>query len=148
MGKNKLPKAGMLLALGALAGYAASLFVPDKVRKEHKKQIKEKTEELKKILQDENERQRIREVFERYTEESVVSYRLAKSQLTSRLASLKDKVADIDREKYVEAVTQVIEELKAGKGISEKETKKLKKLFESDWEKIKKAIEVGKKGKK
>lgn len=135
MAKNK--SMGLVFALGAAAGYIATLFLSDSTKLKHKKVMKDKARDLERIMKDPNERQRVIDVFKEYSDESASYYRQAKENLVSGLASLKGGVTDIDKKKYQRVLDDIIEDFKQTKKIPTKQLDRLRTTLEADYVRIK-----------
>lgn len=125
---------------GTIVGYIASLFVPAKTKTDHKKKVKNIALSINKIYQDENERERIKEAFEKYTKESVATYRQAKKNFVINLAKLKATAETIDKSKYKDVLTKTIKQIASQQSVSVKQFDKFKTMLLSDFDKLKSAL--------
>ncbi len=130
---------GVAVLLGAIIGYLVSLFVPDKTRRQHKKALTSQAEQLKDLLTDPEEREKIKAIFGKHTTKAQSTYQEAKDHLISNLTDLKGTIADIDKAKYQKAVTKAVSQIKKDKKLPTKQLTKLKKYLEQDFSRLKPA---------
>lgn len=136
---KKSSKFGFGVIVGSLIGGLTAFFFSPKSGKENREMVAHKIEELKKLLEEHEVDTKIKEIFGEATEEVRGLYFKAKDEIISRLAQLKEKIQEIDREKYREIVEGVVANVKDGvEKLSEGEKKliKLKGKLLKDWEKL------------
>jgi hypothetical protein len=128
------------LLLGAALGYAASLFLSPETRAKHRVELERKSRELKDILTDPDERERIREIFEENTDQAHTMYTHTKARLVTFLAGIRGGLQEIDKQKYVQAVDKALTELKKDGELPKKQLDRLRKYLTEDYQKIKDAV--------
>lgn len=128
----------LILVSGLTIGWLASLLTSDKTRKNQQKFIKKQIESISDYLKDTELKQRVTDIFTKYSTESKEIYKTAQKSLITHLTAAKESLEEIDKKKYAKIVGNVIEELKETTSISSKNLEKLKSYFLSDLSKIKK----------
>ena len=133
---KKSPLFGIGLAVGAvLAGLAAFFYNPISGEK-HREQVEEKIKEFEEMLREKEIDKRVKEIYGEITAEVKARYLQTKKMLVKRLAVLKVKIKKIDKEKYLELVNEIVEEVKVEFQHTEEIAKKLKDQLVEDWKKI------------
>lgn len=128
----------LILVSGLTIGWLASLLTSDKTRKNQQKFIKKQIESISDYLKDTELKQRVTDIFTKYSTESKEIYKTAQKSLITHLTAAKESLEEIDKKKYAKIVGGVIEELKETTSISSKNLEKLKSYFLTDLSKIKK----------
>lgn len=136
---KKKSKIGLGLLLGATAGAVAGLFLAPKTGKELRKdakilsdKAKKFADEYKKKLEKEEPSEAAKIVFGDVTDTSVAFMQKANKELSEELGILKEKYSTIDKNKYSEAVKNLIDNYKADKALPEGSLKKLAAYLEKD----------------
>jgi gas vesicle protein len=127
---------GFGMIFGVLAGAVAGLLLSPKTGKQNRELIMKKAKELEKKLEDQHLDKKMKEFVGDTTEETKEVYEKVKSEVIKDLSELKDKIDDIDKEKYVETVKDVIERTKEDHEIPKAKLEKIKKMLEKDWSKL------------
>lgn len=133
---QKSSKFGLGLALGAVLGGIAALFLTPTTGEENRKLVAKKIKELEKLLADEHLDRKVKEIFGEVTEEATELYLKAKKEVIRRLAELKETVESIDREKYEGVVRETVDILKKEAKREGKEMDKLKTELMNEWKKL------------
>lgn len=133
---QKSSKFGLGLALGAVLGGIAALFLTPTTGEENRKLVAKKIKELEKLLADEHLDRKVKEIFGEVTEEATELYLKAKKEVIRRLAELKETVESIDREKYEDVVRETVDILKKEAKREGKEMDKLKAELMDEWKKL------------
>lgn len=135
---NKLlTKTTGTLLVGAAVGYAASLFLSPDTKLKHRQNIEQKTDELKKLLTDKEEQERVKEIFKESSSAAQEKYRRAKFSVISTLSQMRGAIQDIDKQKYTYAVERAVEELKEHGELPKAQLDRLKRYLIEDFQKIK-----------
>jgi len=142
MTKNNGGKMFFAGMLGAIAGVVGGLlFAPESGQKTRGKIVKLTSEIRAKIKSStEDSKERVIEVFGEAGEKSMAKYKKIKGVVADKIATIKSAGEEIDREKYVSLVEDVVAEFKGDFDKTKNSAEKMGKLLKSDWEKIKKAI--------
>jgi gas vesicle protein len=132
-----LTKTTGTLLVGAAVGYAATLLLSPETKEKHKQTIKQKSEELKKLLTDKEEQERVKEIFRENTDATQQKYRQIKTNLVGLLAQTRGAIQDIDKQKYTYAVEKALEELRTEGTMPKAQLERLKRYLIQDFQKIK-----------
>lgn len=138
MSDQKKSKFGLGLIIGTVIGAITALFVAPKTGKEMREEAKKKIDELKKLLEEHQVDEKVREIFGEVTEEAKALYLKAKEWLVEELAQLKETIENIDWEEYRQSVDKVMVRVKKETKKGAKEIEKLKKQLLKEWDKMKK----------
>ena len=139
-----MAKSGKFLAtlMGATIGVIGGLlFAPQsgkKTRDNLKKMLMKLTNEVEGTVKDTKEK--VEEVFGEATEEAMNKYKKIKSAVMDKVADVKTAGKEIDREKYMMIVEDVLDEFKSDLNVTKTGTAKLMTQLKKDWEKIKKVL--------
>lgn len=129
-------KFGLGLALGAVLGGIAALFLTPTTGEENRKLVAKKAKELEKLLADEHLDRKVREIFGEVTDEATELYLNAKKEVIKRLAELKETIESIDKDKYEAVVKDTIDILKKEAKREGKEMDRLKAELMGEWKKL------------
>jgi hypothetical protein len=137
MQKDSTSKNMFVFGLGLVAGwFVKHLFdSPEFARK--KDELLATTDEIRAQLMDSDEAERIKEIFGKTSEELTDSYHEAKEKLISELGMLQVSLESIDKQRYVELVTDVINDVRTNRQLSTDQIEALAKALSSDFTKIK-----------
>ena len=83
---------------------------------------------------------KIRDIFGIYSTEYRDKFEMVREALEKRLIALKKTGANIDSEKYMSVVDEVVTDFKSDINTTKDGFEKLSKYLKKDWEKVKKAI--------
>lgn len=131
MGKSKF---GLGVALGALLGGVAAIFLSPKSGKENREMAKEKLADWKKRFEDKPPQEVAKEIFGTASDEGKKLYEKTQDILNSKLDDLRLKVEEIDHDKYKEVVKEVITKIQKEKEATEERVSKLKNYLLDRWE--------------
>ena len=123
---------GIGMAVGAVAGAVAGLFLAPKAGKE----LREDAMKMYKKLHTEDPKVLAKKVFGDISEESQRLVKKAYEDLSVELAGLKKRYSTIDTAKYKEAVGKVVTTIKKEGTMPEDAMKKLKTFLEDDAKKL------------
>lgn len=135
---KKSSKLGLGLVLGTLIGGLAAFFFSPKSGEENREMVAKKVKQLEKLLKEKEVDKKVKEIFGEATDEAIKLYNQAKTWLIEDLATLKETINEIDKEKYTKAVENVVK--KVGKEAKKdiKQLEKLKKQLMKEWGKLRK----------
>jgi gas vesicle protein len=136
--QKKSSKLGLGLVLGTLIGGLAAFFFSPKSGEENREMVAKKIKQLEKLLKEKEVDKKVKEVFGEVTDEAVKLYNQAKTWLIEDLATLKEAVDEIDKEKYTKAVENVVKRVEKEAKKDVKQLEKLKKQLMKEWEKLRK----------
>ena len=127
---------GLGILLGTVIGGLTAFFLSPSSGKENREEVAKKVKELKRLLQEHELDKKVKEIFGEVTEEAKKFYFNTKDKVIEKVAELKGKVSEIDKEKYAKLVESVVHELKKEAKYTEKILEKLEKNLAEDWKKI------------
>lgn len=140
-----MAKKGKFFMTGLLAGLAGAvgglLFAPQSGKKTR--------DNLKKMLSDLNKgvetgvkdtKDKVMEVFGNASEEAVNKYKEIKSTVMKKVAEVKTAGKEIDKDKYILIVDDVVTEFKDDLKATKTGATKLALQLKKDWEKVKKVL--------
>lgn len=133
---QKANKFGLGLAVGAVLGGIAALFLTPTTGEQNRKLVADKIKELEKLLAEEHLDKKVKEIFGEATTEAKELYLKAKKEVIKRLAELKETIESIDKKKYEEVVKETVEILKKEAKRESHEMEKLKEELLSEWKKL------------
>lgn len=126
----------MTFLSGIAVGVAISVLIPPKVKEDAQHTVEEKAAQLKKLLTDPEERARIKDIFGEVTADTRHKYADVKDSLVSSLASMKGGWDQIDKQKYLYLISDMMEELKSEKTLTLRQIAKLKNYLQDDYTKL------------
>ncbi len=127
---------GLGIFLGTVIGGLTALFLSPSSGKKNREEVVKKVKELKRLLQEHELDKKVKEIFGEVTEEVKNFYLNAKDKVIEKAAELKEKVSEVDKEKYAKLAEMVVHELKKEAKYTEKILEKLEKNLADDWKKI------------
>jgi len=127
-------KFGFGIMIGAVLGGLAAMFLTPKTGKENREIAKKKWSELNKALKTKSKEEIVKDIFGSATKESRKLYDLSQKELNSRLADLKKKYPNIDKNKYLDTVKDVIIRLQDEKEATTKRLSDLSDFLKSRWD--------------
>ncbi|OGK21068.1 hypothetical protein A2866_01930 [Candidatus Roizmanbacteria bacterium RIFCSPHIGHO2_01_FULL_39_8] len=133
---NKKSRFGIGLVVGTVLGALAGLFLAPQSGKETREAVLKKVEELKKELEKMEIDKKVKEIWGEVNEEGRKMYKKASKDLSKKLELVQDKWDQLDKEKYIKMVEDVIESVRKDTSTTPAKLEKLKKAFLRDWEKI------------
>ena len=129
---------GLGLVLGSVLGGLTAFFLSPKSGKENREEVAKKIQELKKLLEEKQIDEIVKDIFGEVTAEAKKAYLGAKEMLIHKLALLKENVKDINKDKYLLLLEEVIAEFKKEAKHTGKVAERLKEQLSSDWKKLNK----------
>lgn len=127
---------GLGLAIGAVAGALAGVFLAPKSGKQNRKDFAKRADELKEKFSEMEVDKKVQDIFGRVSEETRDFYLSATKELLERLSALKGKVEDIDTKKYRKQVEEVLSDFKKKSKQSAKVIDKMRKHLVADWQSL------------
>lgn len=124
---------GLGVLIGAALGSVAAFFLSPKSGPENREMIMKKLESIKKLLKEKSLDEIVMEIFGKVTDEGKRLYTVARDEMNTRLDAMKETVEDIDRDKYVELVDDVIERVKKEGDVSKERLEKLHAFLMNRW---------------
>lgn len=127
---------GLGVVFGTVIGALTAFFLLPSSGKKNREEVAKKVKELKRLLQEHELDKKVKEIFGEATEEVKNFYLNTKDKVIEKAAELKEKVSEIDKEKYAKLVEATVRELKKEAKYTEKILEKLEKNLAEDWKKI------------
>lgn len=90
-------------------GFVSALFLAPKSGKENREEAVKRVQELKNFLQDEKTQKRVKEIFGTAAEDGMKIYDQVRSNVQAKLEDVKD---GLSKEKYMEIVNDVTDQVK------------------------------------
>jgi len=133
---KKSSKFGLGLLLGTVIGGITALFLSPNTGEENREIVAKKINELRKLLEEKEVDKKVKEIFGEVTEEAKNLYMRAKEELIEALARLKESIENIDREKYMSVVEDVMKKVQKETKREVKQLEKLKNHLLEEWNKL------------
>lgn len=133
---KKPSKFGLGLLIGSVLGGIAAFFLSPTSGPENREMVAKKIKELEKLMEEKEVDKHIKEIFGEVTEEVKLIYEKAKTELIKRLAELKETVQNIDKEKYMNVVEDVMTKIKKETKKDIRQLEKLKSQLIREWSKL------------
>lgn len=133
MSDKKTSKFGLGLLFGSILGGLAAFFLSPNSGKENREVVLKKMRELMKDLEDLELDKKVKEIWGEASVEGKKIYKAARKELVVKLESVKDAWDELDKEKYVEMVEDVVQELKKETPKAADKLMRLKDSFVRDW---------------
>ncbi len=141
MSKNK---GSFFLAglLGAVAGAIGGLLLAPQSGKETRKDIMRLANEIsKKIKVGAGEtKKRVTEIYGEATDEAMEKYSNVRNAVIAKVASIKTASGEIDKEKYLKVVDEVVGDFRSDLNGTKNGVAKITTYLKNDWSKIKGAL--------
>lgn len=131
---------GALLG-GVAIGFGLSMLLSPEQKSKAKHKLQSGAEELKKLMTDPAERDRIKDVFGDMTADSRRKYAEIKDSVVSSLQDVKDGWQSIDKDKYLALVNDSLDELRTEQKLTVRQLNKLRKYLESDYQRLKNNVD-------
>jgi len=128
--------------IGAVAGAIGGLLLAPQSGKETREDLKKMALKLSKEVGDtvKDTKEKVEEIFGKATDKTIAKYKEIKSTVVNKVAEVKSAGKEIDKEKYIKIVEDVVEEFKDDFTETKDGAIKMITLMKKDWEKIKKAL--------
>jgi gas vesicle protein len=126
---------GLGVIFGSIIGGLTALFLSPKSGKQNRKAVVSLIKKLKRLIEEKNLDEEVKKIFDEATEEVKKFYLRAKEAVIAKLSEIKEKIKEIDKEKYLKLVAEVVNELKKEKKFAESVLEKLENQLKNDWEK-------------
>jgi gas vesicle protein len=130
---------GILILLGALIGAITALFFSTTEEGEMKEPVRYKVKMIKEKMKDVDIKKQAQEIFGARGAEWVALLQETKDDLAERLGTLKGSLDKIDKQKYADAVNNLMAEMKKNSKVTADQARKLKTYLTEDYQKLKKA---------
>ncbi|MFA9289085.1 MAG: YtxH domain-containing protein [Weeksellaceae bacterium] len=138
---NKSSKLGLAVAVGAIAGGLAAFFLSPKSGKENREMAKVKFDELKRMVEEKKLQGVMKEIYGTATAEGTRLYKTAMTDVQGRLTEIQDSVGEIDQEKYMALVLDVVEKLKTEKDATQDRVSRLQDYLLGRWDDMQMMVE-------
>lgn len=127
---------------GAVAGAVGGLLLAPRSGKETREQISNMAAKLAKNVKNEvkETQARLKDIYGNTTEEAQRKYEEVRNAVMGKVALLKTTGKDIDKDKYVKVVDDVLADFKADMASTKDGVEKLGRYLKKDWEKVKRAL--------
>lgn len=132
MDKKSTFKSGLLF--GAILGGLAAFFLSPKSGKENREMAKKKFDELKEKMKDKDLDEIAMEIYGKASDEGKKLYVSARKQLDKRLDEMNDTLSDIDKKKYMELVSDVMDHVKEETEATKDRVAKLQEYLVNRWD--------------
>ena len=133
---KKSSKFGWGVLVGTVLGGLAAFFLSPKSGPENREAVLKKVKQLKKDLESMELDKKVKEVWGDVSEDGKKTFTKAKKSLMKKLDSAQEQWENFDYEKYVEMVSNSVDEAKTSVKDTTDRLKKLKDLFVRDWNKV------------
>ena len=133
---DKKSRFGLGLLVGTVLGGLTALFLSPKSGKENREMVIKMVKELKKDIEKLEIDLKVREIWGEVSEEGEKIYRKARKDLLKKLDLLQDKWDELDKEKYMKMVEEVVEGLKKEMPKAADKVMELKESFVKDWNRV------------
>lgn len=130
---KKSSRFGLGILLGMVVGAIAGIFMAPKSGKENKEAVFKKLQQLKKELQDAEIDKKVKEIYGDVTEKSLELYAKTRKELVKRLDDIKERVEEIDTDKYIEMVEDVVERVRKETDETVERARKLRDYLVNRW---------------
>lgn len=133
---KKSSKFGLGLLLGTVIGGITALFLSPNTGEENREIVAKKIQDLKTLMEEKEVDKKVKEIFGEVTEEAKNLYMKAKEELIEALARLKESIENIDKEKYMSVVEDVMKKVQKETNREVKQLEKLKNHLLEEWNKL------------
>jgi len=131
-------KFGWGLAVGTILGGLSAFFLSPNSGKENRELVAKKVKELEKLLEEKNLDKVVKDIFGEVSEDAEKVFLKAKKDLIKKIAELKETIDNIDKEKFMSLVDEVVEKVQSEAKHESKEMIKLKEHLMKEWNKMQK----------
>jgi uncharacterized protein YpuA (DUF1002 family) len=135
MKKNTMGTITALLT-GIGLGFLASSLIPDEKKREAKRMIKEKADQLKDIMGDTLNPDAVKEAMGDASSKAQLTFYKIRRELIDRLSQLQGGLSDIDRDKYKEVIKDILNTAVDEKRLDKGDMRALQAYLENDYRKI------------
>jgi gas vesicle protein len=128
--------------IGAVAGAIGGLLFAPRSGKETRRKISRLALELAKNVEVESKEttERVKDIYGKVSEEANRRYEEVRSAVLAKVATVKTAGKEIDKDKYVTLVDEVVTDFKTDLEATKDGATKISKYLKKDWEKVKKAL--------
>ena len=133
MGK-KSTKFGIAMIAGAALGYAASLFVSDKTKHDHKAKLVDTFDTATDKVLSKKDQKRLKEVFDSTAKKHGKQFDEIRSALTENIKAANKTLGVVNKKKYITAVEKTIADLKDKGELNKKQLTKIQGFLEADYD--------------
>jgi len=122
------------LIIGAVSGALGGLFLAPKKGEELRADAKKRYLELKRLMEEKGVEEKVKRIYGKVTKATKSHYHQVRKDLISKLAALREGIDEIDKEKYLKIVDEVLTNIKKKpRKTSQKAIVQLKKSLVNDW---------------
>lgn len=134
--KKTQSKLGVGLLVGAAVGAVAGLFLAPKSGKKLRADVLKRAADIRRQIEDVDIEKTVASIFDDATEQSMRVYSQAKDMLSEKLSEVTETISNIDKDKYISAVNDVVKKVGKEKVVAESTLVKLRKYLENDFKKL------------
>jgi len=136
MFKRNTPNNILIFGAGLAAGWIVKQLFDSPEFEPQKRQVLATAKELRQRLSDSDEADRVRGIFGKTTRDFTQIYQDTKENVLEEIENLRLSLDDLDKNRYVEIVTNIIKSMKNDQDLPEDQLKKLSQSLVKDFEKI------------
>ena len=133
-GNSNQNTTGLVFAAGLLAGYVASLLIPEKAHEKAKEQIGESARRVKDVVMDEENLERVRSILPSGSIDIMDAYMEARENIMNELAQTKTSWDSLNKKKYADLVKKSLDSFMKDGKLQESDLKKLQKYLDNDFQ--------------
>ncbi|QQG44175.1 MAG: YtxH domain-containing protein [Candidatus Roizmanbacteria bacterium] len=133
---NNKNKFSVGVVVGMIMGILTGIFIAPKSGKENREAVINKLQEIKEMLRSEETQKKVKELFGIAGEEGLKIYNQIVDIIDEKLNIVKERVENIDKDKYVVIVKEAIEQVKKETNQADEKLNQLKDYFVERWNKL------------
>lgn len=137
MHKDSTSKNVLVFGLGLAAGWFVKQLFDSPEFAQKKDALIDRTTDIRNRLMDSDEAARIKEIFGKTSDELTSVYQETKEKVVSELGMLKTSLEDIDKQRYIGLVTDIVAQLRSDSRLSGEQLEALTQALTDDYSKIK-----------
>lgn len=129
--------------LGAVAGAVGGLLLAPQSGKKTREKISKLAGEVARALRSEvdDTKARVKDIFGKVSDEAMSKYKTVRNSVAGKVAAVKTAGEDVDKDKYVKLVEDVVDDYKEDFKSTKDGVGKMVSYLKKDWEKVKKALQ-------
>lgn len=127
----------VVFGLGIVAGWFVKQLFDSPQGQKQREKVMTSARELQERLADSDQAERVREVFGRVSKDATKTYQESKDRLVKELSMLKTSLGEIDKQKYVGIVTEIVTGLSKEKKLDAQQVERLTRSLTDDFKKLK-----------
>jgi len=132
------PNPLLLLGLGVAAGWLAKKFFESPEMRQRREEAMIRLEDFRDQVMDSDEAAHLEEAFGNVTDDLRDLYDVAQKKLVKEFAAVKTTWANLDKDRYMDAVSDVVSDLREDKEVSEETIDKIQTALKDDFKKLQK----------